>query len=101
MIVAIARELGAGGRAVGEAVASALSVELLDNQIVDLVAQRLGAPESYVAERDEQVESFAERLLRGITAAYPESQRRASRSSSSDAARRSCSRTAQMWCASL
>jgi len=74
MIVAIARELGAGGRAVGEAVASALSVELLDNQIVDLVAQRLGAPESYVAERDEHVESFAERLLRGITAAYPESQ---------------------------
>jgi len=74
MIVAIARELGAGGRAVGEAVAATLSVELLDNQIVDLVAQRLGAPESYVAERDEHVESFAERLLRGITAAYPESQ---------------------------
>ena len=74
MIVAIARELGAGGRAVGEAVAAALSVELLDNQIVDLVAQRLGAPEAYVAERDEHVESFAERLLRGITAAYPESQ---------------------------
>ena len=74
MIVAIGRELGAGGHAVGEAVASALSVELLDNQIVDLVAQRLGAPEAYVAERDEHVESFAERLLRGITAAYPESQ---------------------------
>ena len=74
MIVAIGRELGAGGHAVGEAVASALSVELLDNQIVDLVAQRMGAPEAYVAERDEQVEGFAERLLRSITAAYPESQ---------------------------
>lgn len=74
MIVAIARELGAGGRAVGDAVAAALGIELLDNQIVNLVAQRIGAPESYVAERDEQVEGFVERLLRGITAAYPEAQ---------------------------
>jgi cytidylate kinase len=73
MIVAIGRELGAGGHAVGEAVAAALHVELLDNEIVNLVAQRIGAPESYVAERDEQVESFVDRLLRGITAAYPES----------------------------
>lgn len=73
MIVAIGRELGAGGHAVGEAVAVSLHIELLDNEIVNLVAQRIGAPESYVAERDEQVESFVERLLRGITAAYPES----------------------------
>src|ERR1700687_5788562 len=74
MIVAISRELGAGGRAVGEAVAGALGVELLDNQIVNMVAARIGAPESYVAARDEQVESFVDRLLRGITAAYPEAQ---------------------------
>jgi CMP/dCMP kinase len=73
MIVAIARELGAGGRAVGDAVASALNIPLLDNEIVNLVAQRLGAPESYVAEHDEQPASFADRVLRGITAAYPES----------------------------
>lgn len=73
MIVAIARELGAGGRAVGDAVAAALNIPLLDNEIVNLVAQRIGAPESYVAERDEQPESFTDRVLRGITAAYPES----------------------------
>jgi len=73
MIVAIGRELAAGGHEVGEAVARALDVELLDNEIVNLVAQRIGAPESYVAEHDEQVETFVERLLRGITAAYPES----------------------------
>lgn len=73
MIVAIGRELAAGGHAVGEGVAKALHVELLDNEIVNLVAQRIGAPESFVAERDEQVEGFVERLLRSITAAYPES----------------------------
>jgi uncharacterized protein len=72
VIVAIGRELGAGGHAVGEAVAKLLGVELLDNEIVDLVAARMGAPTSYVAERDEQVESFADRLIRVFTAAHPE-----------------------------
>src|SRR5579872_6306378 len=72
MIVAFGRELGAGGRAVGERVARILGVELLDKQIVDLVAARLGAPTAYVEARDEQVEGFVERLFRVITSAYPE-----------------------------
>src|SRR5579872_1081807 len=72
MIVAFARELGAGGRAIGERVAQALQAELLDNQIVDLVAARLGAPAAYVEAHDEHVEGFVERLFRVITAAYPE-----------------------------
>ncbi|HLW38264.1 MAG TPA: cytidylate kinase-like family protein, partial [Candidatus Eremiobacteraceae bacterium] len=72
MIVAFARELGAGGREIGERVAQALHAELLDNQIVDLVAARLGAPASYVQAHDEHVEGFVERLFRVITSAYPE-----------------------------
>jgi len=72
MIVAFARELGAGGREIGEHVAHALQAELLDNEIVDLVAARLGAPAAYVQAHDEHVESFVERLFRIITAAYPE-----------------------------
>lgn len=72
MIVAIARELGAGGREVGERVAAALGAELLDNQIVDLVAAKIGAPASYVAAHDEKTETFVDRLFRAITAAYPE-----------------------------
>lgn len=72
MIVAIGRELGAGGRAVGERVSRLLGGELLDNQIVDLVAARIGAPAAYVAARDENVESFVDRLFRVITSAYPE-----------------------------
>ncbi len=72
MIVAIGRELGAGGRGVGDRVAQMLDAELLDNQIIDLVAARIGAPAAYVQARDENVESFVDRLFRIITSAYPE-----------------------------
>jgi cytidylate kinase len=72
MIVAIGRELGSGGRDVGERVAAAMHAELLDNQIVDLVAAKIGAPASFVRARDENVEGFVDRLFRVITAAYPE-----------------------------
>ncbi|MBV8164156.1 MAG: cytidylate kinase-like family protein [Candidatus Eremiobacteraeota bacterium] len=72
MIVAIGRELGSGGREVGELIAERLGVELLDKQIVDLVAARLGAPASYVEAHDEHVEGFVDRLFRVITSAYPE-----------------------------
>jgi cytidylate kinase len=72
MVIAIGRELGAGGRAIGERVANLLGAQLLDKQIVDLVAARIGAPASYVEARDENVEGFVERLFRLITAAQPE-----------------------------
>lgn len=72
MIVAIGRELGAGGHEVGERIADTIGAELLDNQIVDLVAQKIGAPASYVAAKDENVESFAERLFSTIRQAQPE-----------------------------
>ena len=72
MIVAIARELGAGSQQIGDRVAAALGAELLDKQIVDLVAAKIGAPASYVEAHDEHVESFVDRLFRVITAAYPE-----------------------------
>jgi cytidylate kinase len=72
MIVAIGRELGAGGGEAGKLVARQLGAELLDQQIVDLVAARIGAPTSYVEARDEHVEGFVDRLFRVITSAYPE-----------------------------
>ena len=72
MIVAIGRELGSGGADVGRRVAQVLSAELLDTQIVDLVAARLGAPASLVQARDENVEGFVDRLFRVISSAYPE-----------------------------
>lgn len=72
MIVAIGRELGSGGREIGERIARELGAELLDNQIIDLVAARIGAPTAYVRARDENVETFVDRLFRVITSAYPE-----------------------------
>ena len=72
MIVALGRELGAGGRDIGERIAERLGVELLDKQIVDLVAARLGAPTSYVEALDENVESFVDRLFGVMRSAYPE-----------------------------
>jgi cytidylate kinase len=72
LIVAIGRELGAGGAEIGELVARKMGAELLDKQIVDLVAARLGAPAAYVEARDEHVEGFVDRLFRVITSAYPE-----------------------------
>lgn len=72
MIVAIGRELGSGGREIGERIARELGAELLDNQIIDLVATRIGAPAAYVRARDENVETFVDRLFRVITSAYPE-----------------------------
>jgi CMP/dCMP kinase len=72
VIVAIGRELGAGGVEVGERVAQLLDAELVDKQIVDLVAARIGAPAAYVEARDENVEGFVDRLFRVITSAYPE-----------------------------
>ncbi len=72
MIIAIGRELCAGGRLLGELLARLAGAELLDHQIVDLVAARIGAPSAYVRAHDEAVEGFAERLFRVISAAYPE-----------------------------
>jgi CMP/dCMP kinase len=72
VIVAIGRELGSGGAEVGERIAQLLGAELLDKQIVDLVAARIGAPAAYVEARDENVEGFVDRLFRVITSAYPE-----------------------------
>lgn len=72
MIVAIGREIGSGGREIGERIARELGAELLDNQIIDLVAARIGAPTAYVRARDENVETFVDRLFRVITSAYPE-----------------------------
>jgi hypothetical protein len=72
MIVAIGRELGAGGREIGERTAELLGAQLLDKEIVNLVAARIGAPAQFVEARDETVEGFVDRLFRVITAASPE-----------------------------
>jgi len=70
VIVSIARELGAGGRTVGEAVAAALGAALLDERsFVDVLSRRHGLAPDFVAEHIERAPSAGERLIADLAAA--------------------------------
>jgi cytidylate kinase len=70
MIVSISRELGAGGRSVGEAVAAALAAPLLDERsMIDQLATRVGLPAAFVAERIERPPSSGQRFIADLAAA--------------------------------
>jgi CMP/dCMP kinase len=72
MIITISRQYGAGGSEVAQRVASALNWKVVDNELVEEVAARAGLPAADVAEREERVASFAERLARTLAASTPE-----------------------------
>ena len=72
MIITISRQYGAGGSEVARRVAAALGWRVVDNELVDEVAARAGLPPADVAEREERVPSFAERLARTLAASTPE-----------------------------
>jgi len=70
VIVSIARELGAGGRTVGEAVAGALAAALLDERsFIDMLSQRYGLPPDFVAQHIERPPNAGERLMADLAAA--------------------------------
>lgn len=70
MIVSISRELGAGGRSVGEAIASALAAALLDERsIIEELSQRGNVPRNYVEEHVERAPSPGERFIADLAAA--------------------------------
>ena len=70
MIVSIARELGAGGRTVGEALAAALGAPLLDERsFIDELSQRRGLAPEFVEQRIERAPNAAERLMSDLAAA--------------------------------
>jgi cytidylate kinase len=70
VIVSIARELGAGGRTVGEAVASALGAELLDERtFIDILSRRHGLSPEFLAERIERPPRAGDRLIADLAAA--------------------------------
>ena len=70
MIVSIARELGAGGRTVGESIADGLGAPLLDERsfIAELGARHGLSPE-FVAERIERPPTAGQRLIADLAAA--------------------------------
>lgn len=65
-IITISRMFGSGGSEIAALVAQSLGWELLDNEVVDAVARRLGTDRAEVAAREERVPSLVERLARAM-----------------------------------
>ena len=63
---------GSGGSAVAARAADALRWDLLDNNLVDAVAERLGTTRREVAAREERVPSLVQRLVDGMALGTPE-----------------------------
>lgn len=72
MIVTISRMFGSGGSDVAARVARALGWTLLDNAMVDAVAERLGMSASEVSSMQETVPSLSERIAAALRMATPE-----------------------------
>src|SRR5437867_2809936 len=72
MIITISRMFGSGGSDVAARVAKELGWTLLDNAVIDAVAQRLGLPRAEVSSRDEHVPSLVERIASALTMSAPE-----------------------------
>jgi cytidylate kinase len=71
-IITISRMYGSGGSEVAARVARALGWTLLDNAMVDAVAERLGASAAEVEAREERVPSLAQRLGDAMALGSPE-----------------------------
>jgi cytidylate kinase len=72
MLITVSRQFGAGGSEVAGRVAEALDWRLVDNELVEQVATRAGLQPEEVAEMEERVPTFVERLARTLAAATPE-----------------------------
>ena len=71
-IVTISRMYGSGGSHVARRVADSLGWNLLDNEVIDAVAHRLGIPAAEVSAREERVPSLVDRIARAISLTVPE-----------------------------
>ena len=72
MIVTISRMFGSGGSDVAARVAKELGWSLLDNEVVDAVAERLGVSRAEVSEMEERVPSLVERIVSTLSMSAPE-----------------------------
>lgn len=71
-IITISRMYGSGGSDVAALVATALGWQLLDNALVDAVAERLGVTVAEVEEREERVPTLVQRLAASLAMSAPE-----------------------------
>lgn len=72
MIITVSRMFGSGGSDVAARVARQLGWTLLDNAVVDEVAERLGVSRSEVESLEERVPSLAERIASSLALSAPE-----------------------------
>ena len=72
MFITISRQYGAGGSEVARRVAEALGWRVVDNELVERVAARAGLAPEDIAQMEERVPTFVERLARTLAAATPE-----------------------------
>ena len=72
MIITISRMFGSGGSDVAARVAQELRWTLLDNAVVDAVAERLGVSRAEVSSMEERVPSLVERIVSTLTMSAPE-----------------------------
>lgn len=71
-VITVSRQFGSGGSEIAERVARALGWSLLDNAIVDAVAEQLGVTSATVEAREERVPSLVERFATALTLGTPE-----------------------------
>ena len=72
MIITVSRMFGSGGSDVAARVAHELGWSLLDNAVVDAVAERLGVSRAEVSSMEERVPSLVERIAATLTMSAPE-----------------------------
>ena len=72
VIITISRMFGSGGSDVAARVSRVFGWQLLDNSLVDEVADRLGISRSEVSSLEERVPSLAERIASSLAMSAPE-----------------------------
>jgi cytidylate kinase len=71
-IVTVSRQYGSGGSEVAARIATALGWRLLDNALIDSVAEKLGTTVEEVEAREERVPSLVQRLADAMALGSPE-----------------------------
>jgi cytidylate kinase len=72
VIITVSRMFGSGGSDVAARVARQLGWQLLDNAVVDAVAERLGVSRAEVSSIEERVPSLSERIASTLRMSTPE-----------------------------
>ncbi len=71
-MITVSRMVGAGGAELAARVAASLGWQLVDNALVEDVAQRLGVPAAEVVEREERVPTLSQRIADALALGAPE-----------------------------